>query len=84
MILILILYRRDTSLKLWDGFAKEELLSLGGHEGTITCVRFITDQKFDTTPPVITASSDCSIRVWNMDEGNHIISNINFAFAYFS
>lgn len=60
---------RDTSLKLWDESSKEELLSLGGHEGTISCVRFLTDQAFENRPPVITASSDCSLRIWNIDEG---------------
>eukprot|EP00111_Clytia_hemisphaerica_P005603 TCONS_00016262-protein len=60
---------RDTSLKLWDSSTNVELQSLGGHESTITKVLFATDQDFESIPPALTASTDCSVRLWNLDEG---------------
>lgn len=60
---------RDTSLKLWDSSTQTELHSLGGHESTITKVLFLRDQPFKKIPPVLSASTDCSLRLWNLDEG---------------
>ena len=61
--------RRDTSLKLWDSLTLEELQSYGGHESTITKVMFLKDREHQNIPQVLTASTDCSIRLWDMDEG---------------
>jgi len=57
-------------LKLWDGTTHVELQSFGGHEGTITGVAFMADKPFESIPPVLTASVDCSLRVWNLEKGN--------------
>jgi len=61
---------RDTSLKLWLATTQEELKSIGGHDGTITGVKFLKDQSFTTYPKAVTSSYDCSLKVWNLEQGS--------------
>ena len=75
----LFLSRRDTSLKLWDSSTLEELQSYGGHESTITKVMFLKDREHNTIPEVLTASTDCSVRLWDMDEGNECKKEYNYS-----
>ena len=70
ILLIWFSYSRDTSLKLWDSTSLVELQSFGGHEGTISSVAFMTDKPFESIPLVLSASVDCSLRVWDMEKGN--------------
>ncbi|XP_057303960.1 uncharacterized protein LOC130641253 isoform X1 [Hydractinia symbiolongicarpus] len=60
---------RDTSLKLWIASSREELKSLGGHDAAITGVCFMRDKPFSTYPNAVTASYDCSLRVWDLEKG---------------
>lgn len=68
-IVFLPSYSRDTSLKLWIASSREELKSLGGHDAAITGVCFMRDKPFSTYPNAVTASYDCSLRVWDLEKG---------------
>ncbi|XP_065656460.1 uncharacterized protein LOC100214037 isoform X1 [Hydra vulgaris] len=60
---------RDTSLKLWCLKKNEEIKSFGGHNGTVTGIRFLVDKEYTNYPNVITSSYDCTLRVWDLEEG---------------
>lgn len=63
---------RDTTVKLWSSACKEELKSLGGHTATVTSVKFMKDKSFASYPNAVSGSYDCSVRVWDLENGTQM------------
>ena len=40
---------------------------------------FLKDREHNTIPEVLTASTDCSVRLWDMDEGNECKKEYNYS-----
>lgn len=77
---------RDTTLKSWDTASGEELHTFGGHTETVTCVTaigaeygslidsgFLSEDKL-----VISASFDCTLKMWSLNSGQLLKSVYTF------
>lgn len=57
----------DATLKLWDLETGREILTLKGHDGSLTTTAFGPDGK-----SLVTASYDKTIKLWNLETGKEI------------
>ncbi|OCT69796.1 F-box/WD repeat-containing protein pof1 isoform X2 [Xenopus laevis] len=73
----------DTSVRVWDMSSGSELKTLCGHTGGVTCLTLISDvgaAALDSSSSVpnetflASGSSDCSIKVWSLNEGHQELS----------
>ena len=73
-LLLFIILRHDTSLKVWNASNYEEVFSLGGHTGSISAVLLISEEK------AVTGSQDCSVRIWDVKSGTNLLVKEIFPF----
>ncbi|KAE8589779.1 hypothetical protein XENTR_v10017740 [Xenopus tropicalis] len=73
----------DTSVRVWDISSGSELKTLCGHTGGVTCLTLISKvgaaalSSSSVAPNeelVSSGSSDCSIKVWNLNTGHQVLS----------
>jgi len=55
-------------VKVWDAQNGDELLSLKGHTGTVTCVAFSPDGA-----RIVTGSEDTTLKVWDTRTGQEVL-----------
>jgi len=59
----------DKTAKLWDAFNFAMLKTFSAHTHEITAISFFSEKGNEKTTHLVTSSSDCSVRIWDIDFG---------------
>jgi WD40 repeat protein len=59
----------DSTLKVWDTDKGQEVRSLRGHAGLVTCVAFSPDGKH-----LVSRGYDSTLKVWDAEKGQELLS----------